>query len=118
MNINFNRVKTDRMGLNVAIDFILNTPIVTPTKDAIGDLIVYSTNNLVIPFGDVQEQFKIMFSKSMDQKKKDLVKLGKIETDRDLVSYLTLNLQLKNVSVFLLKSFQGIFFVYLIKSLT
>lgn len=107
MNIYKYRVKTDHLGLNVAIDFILNTPIVTPTKDAIGELIMFSTNHLVIPFGDVREQFKIMFSKSMNQKKIDLVKLGKIATDKELVSYLSLNLQLKTVSVYLLKSFQG-----------
>jgi hypothetical protein len=48
---------------------------VTPIKDAIGELIIYSTNELVIPFVSVSEQFKIMFSKSMKQKKIDLVKL-------------------------------------------
>jgi hypothetical protein len=63
------------MGLNIEIDFILNTPIVTPIRDAIGELIVYSTTHLVLPFAAVGEQFKIMFSNSMNQKKIDLVKL-------------------------------------------
>lgn len=63
------------MGLNIDIEFILNTPVVTPIRDAIGELIVYSTNHLVLPFASVGEQFKIMFSNSMNQKKIDLVKL-------------------------------------------
>lgn len=73
------RVRTDKMGLNIDIVFILNTPIVTPIRDAVGDLIIYSTNHLVLPFAAVGEQFKLMFSSSMTQKKVDMVKLVRAE---------------------------------------